>query len=113
MEGIEPKETNSDSDISTTALYEQIDAAQKRVASLKRRLNQAPKLSRKRWAAKFKAPERRGKTRKKTPRGSGKKLNNRTNDAFDINNVISAQGPAKYVERAIPETITRAKVATS
>ena len=67
MEGIEPKETNSDSDISTTALYEQIDAAQKRVASLKERLNQtAPKLSQKTLDGKFKTPRRRrrGKTRR-------------------------------------------------
>ncbi len=114
MEGIEPKETNSDSDISTTALYEQIDAAQKRVASLKERLNQtAPKLSQKTLDGKFKTPTPKTKGEKhgeKTPRGSGKKLNNRTNNAFDINNVISAQGPAKYVERAIHETITTPKV---
>lgn len=114
MEGIEPKETNSDSDISTTALYEQIDAAQKRVASLKERLNQtAPKLSQKMLDGKFKTPTPKSKGEKhgeKTPRGSGKKLNNRTIDAYDINNVISAQGPAKYVERAIHETITTPKV---
>jgi len=114
MEGIEPKETNSDSDISTTALYEQIDAAQKRVASLKERLNQtAPKLSQKMLDGKFKTPTPKLKGEKhgeKTPRGSWKKLNNRTIDAYDINNVISAQGPAKYVERAIHETITTPKV---
>jgi hypothetical protein len=115
MEGIAPKETNSDSDISTTALYEQIDAAQKRVASLKQRLSQtAPKLSQKNTESKFKTPAAKNRGDKhaaeKTPGSSGKRGASRKVEAYDINNVVSAQGPAKYVERAIHETIATPKV---
>jgi hypothetical protein len=115
MEAIVPKETNSDSDISTTALYEQIDAAQKRVASLKQRLSQtAPKLSQKNSESKFKTPASKSRGDKhaaeKTPGSSGKRGTSRKAEAYDINNVISAQGPAKYVERAIHETIATPKV---
>lgn len=117
MDGIAPKETNSDSDLSTTALYEQIDAAQKRVESLKQRLSQtAPKLTQKgAHGDKFKTPTAKNRGDKtgsdKTPASSsGKRPPSRGIDAYDINNVVSAQGPAKYVERAIHETIATPKV---
>lgn len=117
MDGIAPKETNSDSDISTTALYEQIDAAKKRVESLKERLSKtAPKLEKQKSASdKFKTPGSKNRSDKttsdKTPVSvSGKRLSTRGVDAYDINNVISAQGPAKYVERAIHETIATPRV---
>lgn len=116
MERIAPKETNSDSDLSTTALYEQIEAAQKRVASLQQRLSApAPKLI---------APQKNDKSTKtpttkgnrgaeKTPGSSAKRRGARTVDAYDIDNVVSAQGPAKYVERPIHETIATPKVRVS
>lgn len=117
MDGIAPKETNSDSDLSTTALYEQIDAAQKRVESLKQRLSKtAPKLAQKGAGGdKFKTPAAKNKGDRngsdKTPvNSSGKRPPSRGIDAYDINNVVSAQGPAKYVERAIHETIATPKV---
>ena len=116
MEAIVPKETNSDSDISTTALYEQIDAAQKRVASLKQRLSQtAPKLSQKNSRANLRLRRRRVEatsTRRKRLRGSsGKRGTSRKAEAYDINNVISAQGPAKVCRNALfTKTIATPKV---
>ena len=99
MEGIEPKETNSDSDISTTALYEQIDAAQKRVASLKERLNQtAPKLSQKTLDGKFKTP---------TPKTKGKNTERRRREALGKSSTI------EQTMRSTSTTSSRPKVPRS
>lgn len=116
MERIAPKETNSDSDLSTTALYEQIEAAQKRVASLQQRLSApAPKLmSAQKNDKSTKTPTTKGnRGAEKTPGSSAKRRGARTVDAYDIDNVVSAQGPAKYVERPIHETIATPKVRVS
>ena len=116
MERIAPRETNSDSDLSTTALYEQIEAAQKRIASLQQRLSApAPKLMAAQKNDKSaKTPMTKGnKGAEKTPGSSAKRRGARTVDAFDIDNVVSAQGPAKYVERPIHETIATPKVRVS
>jgi len=117
MDSIAPKETNSDSDLSTTALYEQIEAATKRLASLKERISKpALKLTLAQPSKdKFKTPAQKGKSEKhldKTPvsAGSGRKSGARNVDSYDINNVVSAHIAAKYVERPIHETIATPRV---
>ena len=120
MNSIAPKETNSDSDLSTTALYEQIEAANRRLASLKELISKpAPKLAAAQPTKdKAKTPAQKNKHDKhveKTPAsaGSGRKSNNRNVDSYDINNVVSANASAKYVERPIHETIATPRVRAS
>ena len=112
MEGIEPKETNSDSDISTTALYEQIDAAQKRVASLKERLNRAgAEISQKTLDGKFKArPEGREKHGRHLGRRLWKKLNNTEQTMRSTSTTSSRPKVPRSMSNAPYETITTLKV---
>ena len=120
LNSIAPKETNSDSDLSTTALYEQIEAANRRLASLKERISKpAPKLAAAQPTKdKAKTPVQKNKHEKHTEKtpvsaGSGRKSNNRSVDSYDINNVVSANVSAKYVERPIHETIATPRVRAS
>ena len=99
--------TGSDSDLSTAALYEQIEVLQQRVTALHARLGQpAPEMNgagsvvairNNRGAAG--AAGAFGGFARDPPKPPVEKLKSRRDD-FDINNVVGANGGAKFVERA-------------
>ena len=97
--------TGSDSDLSTAALYEQIEVLQQRVTALHARLGQpAPELNgtgsvvaiRNNRGAAMGAF---GGFAREPPKPPVEKLKSRRDD-FDINNVVGANEGAKFVERA-------------
>jgi len=99
--------TGSDSDLSTAALYEQIEVLQQRVTALHARLGQpAPEMNgagsvvairNNRGAAG--AAGAFGGFAREPPKPPVEKLKSRRDD-FDINNVVGANEGAKFVERA-------------